>query len=120
MLYVNGKYRGDSDIGKPMYDFNCTDTKDMDFKLLADCTMHLKENPNPASILLLFDRHIQMLPMVWFAESLSSACLLYGKHISTTQFLFSINPRHVERSSSEILRAFMAWSNVRPMLAIKL
>ena len=44
ILYVNGEYRGDSDIGKLMHDFNCTDADDMNFKLMADRTRYLKEN----------------------------------------------------------------------------
>ena len=49
ILYVNGEYRGDSDIGKLMHDFNCTDAADMNFKLLADRTRYLKENPKGVS-----------------------------------------------------------------------
>ena len=49
IIYVNGEYRGDSDIGKLMHDFNCTDADDMNFKLLADKTRYLKENPKGVS-----------------------------------------------------------------------
>lgn len=49
ILYVNGEYRGDSDIGKLMHDFNCTDAADMNFKLMADRTRYLKENPKGVS-----------------------------------------------------------------------
>ena len=49
ILYVNGEYRGDSDIGKLMHDFNCTDADDMNFKLMADRTRYLKENPKGVS-----------------------------------------------------------------------
>ena len=45
ILYVNGEYRGDSDIGKLMHDFNCTDADDMNFELMAERTRYLKENP---------------------------------------------------------------------------
>ncbi len=45
ILYVNGEYRGDSDIGKLMHDFNCTDADDMNFELMAQRTRYLKENP---------------------------------------------------------------------------
>ena len=45
ILYVNGEYRGDSDLGKLMHDFNCTDAEDMYFDLLAEKTRYLKENP---------------------------------------------------------------------------
>lgn len=42
---MNGEYRGDSDIGKLIHDFNCTDADDMNFALLAERTRYLKENP---------------------------------------------------------------------------
>ena len=45
ILYVNGEYRGESDLGKLMHDFNCTRADDMNFELMADRTRYLKENP---------------------------------------------------------------------------
>ena len=45
ILYVNGEYRGESNLGKLMHDFNCTQACDMHFKLMADRTRYLKENP---------------------------------------------------------------------------
>ncbi len=45
IIYVNGEYRGDSAIGRLMYDFSCTDADDMKFRLLAERTRYLKENP---------------------------------------------------------------------------
>ncbi len=44
IIYVNGEYRGDSDIGRLMHDFNCTKADDMNFDLMADRTRYLKEN----------------------------------------------------------------------------
>lgn len=49
ILYVNGEYRGNSDIGKLMHDFNCTKAADMNFELLAERTRYLKENPEGVS-----------------------------------------------------------------------
>lgn len=45
ILYVNGEYRGDSDIGRLMHDFNCTSAEEMNFDLMAERTRYLKENP---------------------------------------------------------------------------
>lgn len=45
ILYVNGQYRGESDLGKLMHDFNCTKADDMNFNLMAERTRYLKENP---------------------------------------------------------------------------
>ena len=49
ILYVNGEYRGDSDIGKLMHDFSCTDANEMNFELMAERTRYLKENPKGVS-----------------------------------------------------------------------
>ena len=49
VLYVNGEYRDDSDIGKLMHDFNCTSADDMNFDILAEKTRYLKENPKGVS-----------------------------------------------------------------------
>lgn len=49
ILYVNGEYRGTSDIGKLMHDFSCTDADDMNFELMAERTRYLKENPKGVS-----------------------------------------------------------------------
>lgn len=49
ILYVNGAYRGASDIGKLMHDFNCTNADDMNFELMAERTRYLKENPKGVS-----------------------------------------------------------------------
>ena len=49
ILYVNGGYRGESDIGKLMHDFNCTKAEDMNFELMAERTRYLKKNPKGVS-----------------------------------------------------------------------
>lgn len=49
ILYVNGEYRGASDIGKLMHDFNCTDADEMNFELMAERTRYLKEDPKGVS-----------------------------------------------------------------------
>lgn len=36
ILYVNGEYDGDSDIGRLMHDFRCSDADQMHFGLLAE------------------------------------------------------------------------------------
>ena len=49
ILYVNGEYRGESNLGKLMHDFNCTQASDMNFELMAERTRYLKENPKGVS-----------------------------------------------------------------------
>lgn len=49
ILYVNGEYRGETKLGKLMHDFNCTQASDMNYKLMAERTRYLKENPKGVS-----------------------------------------------------------------------
>ena len=43
IIYVNGKYRGNDDIGKLMQDFNSSNSNEMHYKELADSVHHFKE-----------------------------------------------------------------------------
>ncbi len=49
ILYVNGEYRDDSEIGKLMHDFGCTNADDMHYPLMAEKTRYLKENQKGVS-----------------------------------------------------------------------
>ncbi len=49
ILYVNGEYHGESELGKLMHDFNCTRADDMEYELMAERTRYLKENPKGVS-----------------------------------------------------------------------
>lgn len=44
ILYVNGAYRGDDEIGKLMHDFSCSNPDDMIDHDLADISRYYKEN----------------------------------------------------------------------------
>ena len=43
IIYVNGKYKGDDEIGKLIEDFHAKTSENMHFKLLADGLHHFKE-----------------------------------------------------------------------------
>lgn len=49
ILYVNGAFRDDSDIGRLMHDFGCSDPDDMYFQPLADRARYYKETPEGVS-----------------------------------------------------------------------
>ena len=51
ILYVNGQYRDDSEIGKLMHDFSCWDPDDMNYDLLKETTRYYKENPKGVEIM---------------------------------------------------------------------
>ncbi|MCM1089379.1 MAG: hypothetical protein NC413_00940 [Muribaculum sp.] len=44
IIYVNGKYRGDDEIGKLMHDFSCTDPDDMNYEALAKKARYFKQD----------------------------------------------------------------------------
>lgn len=44
ILYVNGRWRDDTPIGKLMYDFSCTNPDDMHYAKLADRVRYFKED----------------------------------------------------------------------------
>ncbi|MCI8285481.1 MAG: hypothetical protein HFE90_09515 [Firmicutes bacterium] len=44
IIYVNGKYRGDDEIGKLMHDFSCTDPEDMNYEELAKRARYFKKD----------------------------------------------------------------------------
>ena len=44
IIYVNGRYRGNDEIGKLMYDFSCTDPDDMNYEALAKKARYYKHD----------------------------------------------------------------------------
>ena len=44
IIYVNGEYKEDNDIGKLMHDFSCADPDDMKLRLLAEKTRYFKKD----------------------------------------------------------------------------
>ncbi len=43
IIYVNGEYRGEDEIGKLMHDFSCSNPDDMQIEILAEKTRFLKK-----------------------------------------------------------------------------
>ena len=43
IIYVNGKYRGNDELGQLMRDFSCTDSADIHYRELADGVSHFKD-----------------------------------------------------------------------------
>lgn len=44
ILYVNGKYRGNDEVGKLMHDFSCTNPDDMNYEELAKKARYFKQD----------------------------------------------------------------------------
>lgn len=44
ILYINGKYRGNDEIGKLMHDFSCTNPDDMNYEALAKKARYFKQD----------------------------------------------------------------------------
>ena len=49
ILYVNSLYQDNSDLGRLMHDFNCSNPDDMHYGILADKTRYLKESEKGVS-----------------------------------------------------------------------
>lgn len=49
IIYVNGAYHGEDEIGKLMHDFRCCDPGDMYYDLMGDRARYYKENPKGVS-----------------------------------------------------------------------
>lgn len=52
IMYVNGKYRGDDDIGKLMRDFSCTSADEMTYNELAERVRYLKEDKGGEQVMV--------------------------------------------------------------------
>lgn len=44
IIYVNGQYRGDNEIGRLMHDFSCTNPDDMNYDVLAGKARYFKQD----------------------------------------------------------------------------
>ena len=51
VLYVNASYKGDDAIGRPMYDFLCSDPDKMYTELMAERARYLKSHPEGVEIM---------------------------------------------------------------------
>ena len=51
ILYVNGSYRDDTDLGKLLHDFSCWDPDEMHFSLMERITRYYKEDPKGVEIM---------------------------------------------------------------------
>lgn len=51
IIYVNGQYRGNDEIGKLMHDFSCTNPDDMNYEALAKKARFFKQDEKGVSIM---------------------------------------------------------------------
>ncbi len=51
IIYVNGKYRGNDEIGKLMHDFSCTNPEDMNYEALAKQARYFKQDEKGVAIM---------------------------------------------------------------------
>jgi len=51
ILYVNGKYRGNDEVGKLMHDFSCTNPDDMNYKVLAEKARYFKQDEKGVAVM---------------------------------------------------------------------
>ncbi len=51
ILYVNGQYRGNDEIGKLMHDFSCTNPNDMNYEALAEKARYYKQDEKGVAVM---------------------------------------------------------------------
>ncbi len=51
ILYVNGKYKGNDEIGRLMHDFSCTDPDDLNYEALAKKARYFKQNEKGVAVM---------------------------------------------------------------------
>ena len=51
ILYVNGKYRGNDEIGKLMHDFRCTNPENMNYEALAKRARYFKQDEKGVAVM---------------------------------------------------------------------
>ncbi len=51
IIYVNGKYRGNDEIGKLMHDFSCTNPDDMNYEPLARKARYYKQDEKGVAVM---------------------------------------------------------------------
>lgn len=81
ILYVNAKYRGDSDIGRLMADFNCTNPCEMNYEILAKRVSYFKEDKEGLNIMC---RAVEELCNESLIEGFVEACKGFGASIGDT------------------------------------
>ncbi|MCH5200575.1 MAG: PD-(D/E)XK nuclease family transposase [Oscillospiraceae bacterium] len=72
ILYVNGAYEGDTEIGWLMHDFRCSNADEMHYELLAERTRYYKEDPKGVSNMckLMEDRAVEIEKMTSYQIAL--------------------------------------------------
>ena len=68
ILYVNGAYQGDSDIGRLMHDFRCCDAKDMYFEEMKEITHHFKETEEGVEYMCRAFEETRNEKAIWIAQ----------------------------------------------------
>ncbi len=70
ILYVNGAYRGDSDIGRLMHDFCCDNPDKMYFDLIRTSAKYYKEDKKGVSTMSSVSEQIRYEKAIWIASAL--------------------------------------------------
>ena len=88
IVYVNGSYKGNDEIGKLLHDFGCKDSKDMYYPELAKGVRHFKEEEGGRKVMCeaiekyadrkALDKQIELIKnlmesMKWSAEQAMTA-----------------------------------------------
>lgn len=98
ILYVNGAYAGDDDIGKLMHDFRCTNADDMHYELMARATRYYKETPEGVSYMckVMEERIKENVEIAEYNYSLKTAERMLAKGTYTLEEIAEVTALSLE------------------------
>lgn len=111
ILYVNGEYRGDDDLGRLMHDFNCNDPEDMNYRILADRARYFKTNSEGVGTMCkaMDDLRIESL-----REGEIKGREKQARDMAKKLYAMGLNVEDIARIADYALETVQAWLGLSP------
>jgi hypothetical protein len=103
IIYVNGKYRGEDEIGKLMHDFSCSNPDDMNYEELAKKARYFKEDEKGVANMCRMMEEMKKETAKEIATRMIRGCNLSLEEIATYVPLLSLD--ELKELRDEILQS---------------
>lgn len=107
ILYVNGEYRGDDDLGRLMHDFNCNDPEDMNYRILADRARYFKTNSEGVGTMCKAMDDLRI-------EALREGREEQARDMAKKLYAMGLNVEDIARIADYALETVQAWLGLSP------
>lgn len=107
ILYVNGEYRGDDDLGRLMHDFNCNDPEDMNYRILADRARYFKTNSEGVGTMCKAMDDLRI-------EALREGREEQARDMAKKLYAMGLNVEDIARIADYTLETVQAWLGLSP------